>query len=106
MSQPLYGAQQIPGEDASLRAADISFEGTHYARCEIVKASSVLKMTDRIVKKLIGLGVLSKESYKKRDFSAHRSLKEYDIKRVAESFAKSRAYPKSIANLCFRNPNV
>ena len=106
MSQPLYGAQQIPGEDASLRAADISFEGTHYARCEIVKASSVLKMADSIVKKFIGLGVLSNECYKQRDFSAHSSLKEYDIKRVAESFAKSRAYPKSIANRCFRKSNV
>lgn len=106
MSQPLYGAQQIPGEDASLRAADISFEGERYARCEIVKASSVLNMADHIAKSLIGLGVLPKESYKKRDFSAHSSLKEEDIQRVAESSAKSRSYPKSLANRCFRSIDV
>ena len=106
MSQPLYGAQQIPGEDASLRAADISFEGKNYARCEIVKASSVLNMADHIVRSLIELGVLPQESYKKRDFSAHSLLKEEDIQRVADSSAQSRSYPKSLANRCFRNINV
>ena len=106
VSKPLYGAQQIPGEDASLRAADISFEGERYARCEIVKASSVLNMADHIAKSLIALGVLPQESYKKREFSAHKELKESDIQRVAQSFATSREYPKSLANRCFRSINV
>ena len=56
--KPLYGAQQIPGSDPSLRAADVSFEGQHYARVEIVKASSALTAADRIVAQLADLGWL------------------------------------------------
>ena len=101
MDKPLYGAQQIPGEDATLRAADISFEGDRYARCEIVKASSVLNMADAIVKKLIGLGYLAKTSYKKRDFLKYDKIKEADIKEKAEQFAQERSYPTSLANRSF-----
>lgn len=56
--QPLFGAQQIPGSDPSLRAADVSFEGSHYARVEIVKASSALTAAERIVAQLASLGWL------------------------------------------------
>lgn len=56
--KPLFGAQQIPGSDPSLRAADVSFEGAHYARVEIVKASSALTAADRIVAQLASLGWL------------------------------------------------
>ncbi len=47
--KPLYGAQQIPGEDATLRAADVTFEDNHYARMEVVKASSALEAIRKIV---------------------------------------------------------
>ncbi|GAL14446.1 hypothetical protein JCM19233_5458 [Vibrio astriarenae] len=40
---PLFGAQQIPGNDDTLRAADVSFAGDGYARLEIVKARPRLK---------------------------------------------------------------
>ena len=56
--KPLFGAQQIPGSDPALRAADVSFEGAHYARVEIVKASSALTAADRIVAQLTSLGWL------------------------------------------------
>ena len=101
MSKPLYGAQQIPGEDASLRAADISFEGARYARCEIVKASSVLNMADEITKKLIGLGYLDASVYKKRIFEYIKSLNEEEIQSLAEYFADSRGYPKEISHRLF-----
>jgi len=101
MSKPLYGAQQIPGEDASLRAADISFEGSRYARCEIVKASSVLNMADEVTKKLIALGYLSKNDYKRRVFEYIKSLTEDEIQGVAEYFAESRNYPKEISHRLF-----
>ncbi|EPP5333308.1 FAD-dependent oxidoreductase [Vibrio harveyi] len=38
----LFGAQQIPGTDPVLRAADVTFEENNYARIEVVKASSTL----------------------------------------------------------------
>ncbi|CBY09603.1 unnamed protein product [Oikopleura dioica] len=48
-SQPLFGAQQIPGKNATLRAASVSFENSTYARIEIVKASSAISAADAIV---------------------------------------------------------
>ncbi|WP_435273983.1 FAD-dependent oxidoreductase [Psychrobium sp. nBUS_13] len=51
--EPLFGAQQIPGDDPKLRVADVSFSGDKYACIEIVKASSALDAADLIVNKLI-----------------------------------------------------
>ena len=48
-TKPLYGAQQIPGNDITLRVAEVSFPKPKYARCEIVKVSSVNDMTKAIV---------------------------------------------------------
>jgi hypothetical protein len=96
VSKPLYGAQQIPGADASLRAADVSFEEETYARCEIVKASSVLSMADTITKQLISLGYVDEGMYKKRDFSSIRKLQEKEISQYAESICADRDYPLSL----------
>ncbi|MEE8588139.1 MAG: FAD-dependent oxidoreductase, partial [Sulfurimonadaceae bacterium] len=98
VSKPLYGAQQIPGLDADLRAADVSFVDEHYARCEIVKASSVLSMADAITKQLITLGYVDESMYKKRDFETMRELDEMQIGRYAESLCKDRDYPIALAH--------
>jgi len=79
--KPLFGAQQIPGHDASLRAADVSFEEERYARCEIVKASSVLTMADAITKQLISLGYADEKVYGKRDFDTLRRVDEAELNR-------------------------
>jgi len=60
-TKPLYGAQQIPGSDITLRVAEVSFPKPKYARCEIVKVSSVNDMTKAIVSDIqkefnVGLG--------------------------------------------------
>ncbi len=99
MSKPLFGAQQIPGEDATLRAANVSFEGTNYARCEIVKASSVLTMADAITQKLIKFKYLDASIYRGR-VSKH-NLNESEIVALAEKFAQERFYPISLAGRCF-----
>ena len=57
---PLFGAQQIPGNDPDLRAADVSFHGDNYARTEIVKASSALAAADAILANLADSGLISK----------------------------------------------
>jgi len=93
-SKPLYGAQQIPGDDDTLRAAEVSFESDFYARCEIVKASSVITMADAIVKKLIELQLFEQKEYK---ISQKSSVKEQDISDLAEFLAKERTYPSSLA---------
>ncbi|MDH4943839.1 FAD-dependent oxidoreductase [Sulfurimonas sp. C5] len=96
-SKPLYGAQQIPGEDADLRASEVSFEGERYARCEIVKASSILTMADAIVQKLIGLGFVDSSFYGQRDFSTAEQIKKEEIDIYAEKTCQEREYPSSLA---------
>ena len=93
-STPLFGAQQIPGEDVSLRAAEVSFEGKRYARCEIVKVSSILTMSEAIYERLKALGA-SKLS--KRDFG--NKLDEKAIDRLATTIATKRGYPPQMAKL-------
>ncbi len=96
-SKPLFGAQQIPGKDASLRAADVSFEGDRYARCEIVKASSVLGMADAITEKLIGLGFVDSALYGSRGFDNIKNFTEENITKLAQDLCIQRDYPKSLA---------
>lgn len=97
-SKPLYGAQQIPGNDEDLRAADVSFEDENYARCEVVKASSVLDMIDAIVKKLIDLNYLDKDCLYKRDFT-NNTINEDKILLFAQNICEQRDYPSSLAKV-------
>jgi len=100
-SKPLYGAQQIVGDDPELRVAEVSFCIDGYARCEIVKVSSVMDMIDEIVKQLIKLKFLDDGVYKSRDLSYLDSLNKKDIESMAKKIAKSRDYPESLA--CLNN---
>jgi len=97
-SKPLFGAQQIPGDDPTLRVAEVSFSSNRYARCEIVKVSSVLSMIDAIVKQLIELGYIDESTYKTRDLSYLESLNEAEIVKNAKIISKQRGYPESISN--------
>jgi len=97
-SKPLFGAQQIPGDDPTLRVAEVSFPTDHYARCEIVKVSSVMDMIDSIIKRLIGLNYLDSSAQNKREFGYLKNLKEKNIKAYAEELCVEREYPKCLAN--------
>jgi hypothetical protein len=97
-SKPLFGAQQIPGDDPTLRVAEVSFPTKHYARCEIVKVSSVLDMLDAITKELIALGHLDASVYKKRDLGYLTKLNESEIKNKSEEVCEEREYPRSLGN--------
>ncbi len=97
-SKPLFGAQQIPGDDPTLRVAEVSFPAKRYARCEIVKVSSVMDMIDAIMKQLIELDYIDRSLQGKRDFSHITSLEEDDIKSYAEVLCKEREYPTDLAH--------
>jgi len=97
-SKPLFGAQQIPGDDPTLRVAEVSFAQERYARCEIVKVSSVLSMVDAIVKQLINLGYVDADVYKSRDLSHLNTLSEKQIINNAKEIALQRDYPSSISD--------
>lgn len=95
--KPLFGAQQIPGDDESLRAAGVSFEGNNYARCEIVKASSVLSSADAITEKLCDLGFIAANKQGSRDFPITHALDDAAITARAELYTQQRGYPQALA---------
>lgn len=96
---PLFGAQQIPGNDDTLRAADVSFAGDGYARLEIVKGSSALEGAKAIVNEWKLVDDL--ESYNSRSIEEIHpqtlSLKAGDIEQKAMQTAVERQYPASLA---------
>lgn len=97
-SKPLFGAQQIPGDDPTLRVAEVSFPRERYARCEIVKVSSVLDMIDAITKQFVELGYVEFNSIGKRGFAHIVNLDEDSLRKRAESVAVKRGYPAALAN--------
>lgn len=97
--KPLFGAQQIPGTDPSLRAVDISFDGINYARTEIVKASSALSAADAVVDKLKKLQLITNDQHTSLElsFPITRSLTLEQVENFAEQLAEQRHYPSALA---------
>ncbi|MBM6551478.1 FAD-dependent oxidoreductase [Marinomonas ostreistagni] len=100
-AKPLFGAQQIPGEDPDLRAADVSFDRHGYARAEIVKASSALATADAILKDLLDTGVIDSEFAKQHlhdhYFPVTLQCQQDDLTQAAEQLARERHYPEALA---------
>lgn len=101
----LYGGQQIPGQDDTLRVADVSlYHHLHYARAENVKASSTLIAADEIVDELIELGILDKNLPGNRARHAHEwtYLAHNDsatVNKVARVLAEERGFPAAMAGV-------
>ncbi len=94
---PLFGAQQIPGDDPSLRAADVSFAGVNYARAEIVKASSALEVADAIIGNL-EQDAPNQDCQKPLErFSTTHSLNADEIISLAKKLADDRNFPTALA---------
>ncbi|WP_439333248.1 FAD-dependent oxidoreductase [Vibrio aquaticus] len=93
--QPLFGAQQIPGSDDSLRAADVTFEGAHYARIEVVKGSSALEAAIKVV------STWSLFDYQQRSIEELHpvimSLSDHEVELKASELAEQRGYPNQLA---------
>ena len=100
-AKPLFGAQQIPGEDADLRAADVSFHGRHYARAEIVKGSSALAAADAILANLVDCGLIAEtelgEYLTQHYFPVSQQCSESEVTERAMVLAKQRDYPIALA---------
>ena len=101
----LYGGQQIPGKDDTLRVADVSlYPHLHYARAENVKASSTLIAADEIVEQLIDLKILDSDLPANRQRYDHewQYLVHNDsvtIDNVARILAQERGFPIQMANV-------
>lgn len=95
----LYGGQQIPGKDDTLRVADVSlYDDKRYARAENVKASSALLAADEIVATLIKLGLLTAATEGEERRHAHDwpyldRVTSANVDEVAQTLAKQRHFP-------------
>ncbi|MBA5763257.1 FAD-dependent oxidoreductase [Vibrio sp. 404] len=94
---PLYGAQQIPGHDETLRAADVSFAAQHYARIEVVKGSSALEAVRKISAKW-QLSDRLTNSIEVTHPNAVALMQEEVVTR-AKQLAKERGYPQELAEV-------
>ncbi|WP_367989942.1 FAD-dependent oxidoreductase [Vibrio sp. NTOU-M3] len=93
--KPLFGAQQIPGEDETLRSADVSFEEEHYARLEVVKGSSALEAASKIASTWgfePKIGRTIEETH-----PVTMALTYQAIENKAVELAKTRQYPEALA---------
>ncbi|WP_442967655.1 FAD-dependent oxidoreductase [Psychrobacter sp. PP-21] len=101
----LYGGQQIPGEDDTLRVADVSlYSNIRYARAENVKASSTLIAADQIVNELTELGLVDNDTPMNRGRYAHEwsYLTHNDgvsVDKVARVLAEQRGFPIAMADV-------
>lgn len=100
-AKPLFGAQQIPGTDPSLRAADVSFQGEGYARTEIVKASSALAAADAVLQNLIETGLVNsfvaRHNLRRHFFPVVRRCSDAAVTQRALAIASERHYPEALA---------
>ncbi|MDN3451986.1 MULTISPECIES: FAD-dependent oxidoreductase [unclassified Psychrobacter] len=101
----LYGGQQIPGQDDTLRVADVSlYSNIRYARAENVKASSTLIAADQIVNELTELGLINNDTPMNRSRYAHEwsYLVHNDsvaVDKVARVLAEQRGFPIAMADV-------
>ncbi len=100
-AKPLYGAQQIPGEEPSLRVAEAAFPMRRYARCEIVKVSSAIDMAEAIIKELYREGLIERAHFD-RCPDALQALDEAELSKTAAQIAAKRGYPKEMSELLCR----
>lgn len=103
----LYGGQQIPGQDDTLRVADVSlYSNIRYARAENVKASSTLIAADQIVAELVTLGLIDDDTVAAANHSRYAHEWAYlvhndssTIDQVAQTLADERGFPIQMANV-------
>lgn len=92
--KPLFGAQQIPGQDPDLRAADVCFSQLNYARCEIVKASSAIDAADAIIDQFDALGWVNTNE---TELMTLIDIDVNNIETLAIALATARNYPTQLA---------
>jgi hypothetical protein len=96
--KPLFGAQQIPGDDPKLRTGSASFSGRRYARTEIVKLSSALSAADAILTDLARIGLWHGEiKGLAKGLVIPRSLSVEMVIDHAQQIARTRGYPTALA---------
>ncbi|NPA29538.1 MAG: FAD-dependent oxidoreductase [Epsilonproteobacteria bacterium] len=94
---PLFGAQQIPGDDPTLRVAEVAFDAPRYARCEIVKVSSVTDMARALRERFVQEGWIHEKGDNTKNHDLFEAFKEEEISREAEKIAGERGFPLAMS---------
>ncbi len=90
----LFGAQQIPGTDPVLRAADVTFEENNYARIEVVKASSTLLAAQKMAQYWFDIEP-SDNVEQQHPVTVHWTVQE--VEDCAIKLTYERGYPQALA---------
>ncbi len=96
---PMFGAQQIPGDDPNLRVGEVSFPYKSYARSEIIKASSALTAANKIISKIQEEEIIPAINEQPSQNLLLDSITKNEIDKLASEFAIQRGYPKSLSRL-------
>jgi len=96
---PMYGAQQIPGDDPSLRVGEVSFPCKSYARSEIIKASSALTVANQIINKIQEEEIIPSIHAKLNQNSLLNRISKNEIDKLACELAVQRGYPEALSRL-------
>ncbi len=96
---PLHGAQQIPGDDPSLRVGEVCFPCDSYARSEIVKASSALTVAMQIIQKMQEENIIPPFQPNAKQNALLDSISKAEIDNLASELASQRGYPSSLSRL-------
>ncbi|QIL86851.1 FAD-dependent oxidoreductase (plasmid) [Vibrio sp. HDW18] len=100
---PLFGAQQIPGDDVTLRAADVSFEANQYARLEVVKGSSALRAARQLVAHW-QLHPTEQRLAIEAEHPVSLALTAEQVEQHALSLSQARGYPVALAKVYGSKP--
>ena len=96
---PLYGAQQIHGDDPNLRVGEVSFPRKFYARSEIIKASSALAVANQIINKIQEEKIIPIIHKKINPNLLLDSISKNEIDNLACELAIQRGYPQALSRL-------
>lgn len=96
---PLFGAQQIPGNDPDLRVGEVSFPCKFYARSEIVKASSAITVANQIINKIQEEEIIPSIEQRTSQNSLLDSISKNEIDQLASELASERGYPEALSRL-------
>jgi hypothetical protein len=96
---PLFGAQQIPGDDASLRVGEVSFPYQSYARSEIVKASSALTVANQIIDKIQEEKIIPFIGQRTNENQLLDIISKNEIDQLSAQLAIDRGYPEALSRL-------
>lgn len=96
---PLHGAQQVHGNDLSLRVGELSFPTQFYARCEIIKASSALTVASQIIANIEDEKIIPPILSKTKQNNLLNKISKNDIDTRAKELAVKRGYPEALSRL-------